>query len=297
LLVPVVGALVWFGPWSYFGLLAALAVVGGLELAPLLERLGWTLPGRPVSPATSRHAADGRVDPASGHVPPRPMTRRGAGLAFLPLLALVFFVASVAGWLGRAFLPLTLLAWLLPLFWLFRPLLPSRPADRAGGILVHVLGAGYVGLLLACFALLQGGLAHAHSWGPGPVFYAVLIIWGCDTGSYAGGRLFGRRKLWPAVSPGKTWEGAIAGFVVATVVGALGAPLLGGPSPIWKGALLGAAAGVAGQLGDLIESRVKRLASVKDASRLIPGHGGMLDRLDSILFAAPILYLGLRGLK
>jgi phosphatidate cytidylyltransferase len=261
-LIPLVAALVWLGPWTSAALLALVSALGGWELYRLLRRLGWPAP------------------------------------CFLPGLAVAIFAASLAGWLGRATIPLAVAAWIIPLVWLFRPRVPAnaRPGIAAWG--VHLLGSLYLGLFPAYLARLErgpwsAGTAPGHSrW----VFFALLVIWACDTGAYASGYFLGRRKLWPSVSPKKTWEGAWGGLLASALLGALLARPLAGLLHPGEGALLGAMAAIAGQLGDLIESRVKRLALVKDSSGLIPGHGGVLDRLDSLLFAAPLFYYGLNEL-
>ena len=125
---------------------------------------------------------------------------------------------------------------------------------------------------------------------PRAVLFLFLIVWGCDSFAYYVGKNFGRRKLAPTVSPKKTWEGTIGGFVGAARVGAAAGtwwvlPELGAA----RGALAGALASSAGQIGDLIESLWKRGAGVKDSGVFLPGHGGFYDRIDSLLFAAPVL--------
>ena len=120
--------------------------------------------------------------------------------------------------------------------------------------------------------------------------YFFLVLMGSDTGAYYTGRAFGRRKLAPGVSPGKTWEGAAGGMAASLAAAALAHywffPELG------LGAALGVAAvmNVLGVVGDLTESALKRGAKAKDAAQILPGHGGLLDRLDSLLFNAPLLY-------
>jgi phosphatidate cytidylyltransferase len=124
----------------------------------------------------------------------------------------------------------------------------------------------------------------------------VLLTWATDIGAYAFGRAFGRRKLMPSVSPGKTVAGAVGGLVVSIAVTylyvryALRPVAQLGLTP--AGAVLfGAVVSVAAQVGDLFESMLKREAGVKDSSQLIPGHGGVLDRVDSLLFVLPVAYL------
>jgi phosphatidate cytidylyltransferase len=118
----------------------------------------------------------------------------------------------------------------------------------------------------------------------------LAIVMSSDTVAFFVGSALGRRKLAPGISPGKTVEGAVGGLV-GGVLGALAVWAAGLPGvPAWHAALLGFAVAVLGMLGDLLESLLKRWAGVKDSGRLFPGHGGMLDRLDSLLFGAPVLY-------
>ncbi len=119
----------------------------------------------------------------------------------------------------------------------------------------------------------------------------VLTVWTTDSGAYLSGRAFGRRKMAPHISPNKTWEGAIGGTIAAIVVCSF---LAAGTDLTWViGAALGLVIAIAGQAGDLAESVLKRAAGEKDSGKLIPGHGGFLDRVDSFLFAAPAMYAGL----
>jgi phosphatidate cytidylyltransferase len=138
---------------------------------------------------------------------------------------------------------------------------------------------------LALGTLLVAGLA-ALFWlkleGIGPVFLAVIPTWIADVSAYLVGSRFGRRKLAPRISPGKTWEGTIAGFIAAGIVAAaLGS--LGEMRDVWAFAVL---VGPVALAGDLLESAVKRRAGVKDSGDLFPGHGGMLDRIDSLIAVA-----------
>lgn len=144
------------------------------------------------------------------------------------------------------------------------------------------LGLVYIGV--AAVALLW--LRDAEPGGRGNVLFLVLVVWGSDIGAYAVGRLVGGPRLAPAISPGKTWSGALGGLLAAAGVGWLAAAWLTGATGV---AALPVAAGlsVAAQLGDLLESALKRGFGVKDSGRLIPGHGGLLDRLDGMLTAAP----------
>lgn len=126
------------------------------------------------------------------------------------------------------------------------------------------------------------------------VLLLMLLVWGADSGAYVAGRLWGRTKLAPAVSPGKTWEGVCGGLAAATLA-VLGCGLWFNLD--WRAlvtlVLLGLLTVMFSIIGDLFESMVKRLAGVKDSGRLLPGHGGMLDRIDSVTAAAPVFALGL----
>jgi phosphatidate cytidylyltransferase len=127
------------------------------------------------------------------------------------------------------------------------------------------------------------------------VFLAVLCTFACDTGAYFGGRAWGKHQMAPVISPKKTWEGAASGFV-ATVAAAVALnaifTALGQELPVTylEVALLGAVIGVVSQIGDLCESQLKRKAGVKDSGSLLPGHGGVLDRMDSIVFVGVVVY-------
>ena len=123
------------------------------------------------------------------------------------------------------------------------------------------------------------------------LFFALALNWVGDSVAYYIGRKFGKHKLAPVVSPGKSWEGAIASVCGAVLFGVLYLGHFVASIPWWQVALIAAVASVAGQLGDLAESAMKRGAGVKDSGNLLPGHGGMLDRVDSSLFALPVVYI------
>lgn len=168
-----------------------------------------------------------------------------------------------------------------------------RPGGRLlSGLAVALVGSIYVGLLpgtlLRFYALGPGGTAD-----PWPVYYALLLVWSCDTSAYLVGSQVGRHRLWPRVSPSKSWEGAVAGVAGSTIL----AVAFGGwvPGLTLAGRIgAGILVGVFAQLGDLAESMMKREADLKDSGSMLPGHGGVLDRLDSLILAAPILYYWLR---
>jgi phosphatidate cytidylyltransferase len=147
----------------------------------------------------------------------------------------------------------------------------------------------YVGVLLSTLVLLRG-VEQGRDW----VFLGILATFAVDTGAYAVGRSVGRHKLAPKISPGKTWEGAIGGYFAGAAAVLLLNELFNtgvAATTILPFALL---MPVAAQAGDLLESWMKRRMGVKDSSGLLPGHGGFLDRLDSVLFVIPLLYLFLQ---
>jgi phosphatidate cytidylyltransferase len=158
----------------------------------------------------------------------------------------------------------------------------SRPAPTADWALT-VVGGLYVGWMGGHLVALRDVPDGIH-W----LLLPLSITWLADTGAYFIGSTWGRRKLAPRISPGKTWEGTFGGWLTGVVAGGLLAGLLG--LGIVHGLALGALIGFASPLGDLGISMIKRQVGAKDSSHLIPGHGGMLDRIDSILFTIVIGY-------
>ena len=152
-----------------------------------------------------------------------------------------------------------------------------------------VAGPIYLGFLLA-HALLLREAGSTDDFGRDWVLFALLVTFATDTGAYLTGRALGRHPMAPSISPGKTWEGAIGGFAWAVGIAVGLGALLQLSTPLWQEVLLGGIVGVVSQLGDLAESRLKRATGVKDTGALLPGHGGILDRLDSIVFTVPVVY-------
>ena len=152
-----------------------------------------------------------------------------------------------------------------------------------------VCGPVCLGFFLAHALMLReldGDTNSGRDW----LLFALLVTFASDTGAFFTGRAVGRHLMAPSISPNKTWEGGIGGFAGAVVIAlALGA-LLQLSVPAWQWALMGAAIGSLAQLGDLAESRLKRATGVKDAGTILPGHGGILDRIDSIVFTLPAVY-------
>jgi phosphatidate cytidylyltransferase len=189
-------------------------------------------------------------------------------------------VIAGAPWLGLSL-------WVALLVGLAHPLRPGVQLDRAvGRVGLWWLGVAYVGFLMPHVVLLREIGPDGWRW----VLFAVFVAMGSDTGGYFGGRWLGRRKLLPAVSPAKTVEGA-AGAVVGAAVVALACraaflSTAGGLEAI----ALGVAVSLLAQAGDLCESAFKRAFGAKDSGWIIPGHGGILDRLDSLLFPFVLVY-------
>ena len=180
--------------------------------------------------------------------------------------------------------PLFVLVGILFVLFLFYLITYSHIADLSRDLMVNVLGLLYIPLLLGHFIWLRY-LNDGEWW----IFWLLVVIMIGDTGAFYCGRALGKTKLYPEVSPGKTWVGAVGGTIAAVIAGvAVGHWALPMVS-LADLAMLALALAIVGLLGDLFESMLKRQAEVKDTSELLPGHGGMLDRLDSLLFAAPLV--------
>lgn len=149
---------------------------------------------------------------------------------------------------------------------------------------LFLMGSVYAGGLFAFLPLLRD-LSFGY------IILLLLITWGSDTIAYFWGIKYGRNKLWPAVSPKKSWEGAFGGLV-GGLLGGLVAGLFG-IVPTLYGALIGVGGSVVAQVGDLLESAMKRECGIKDSGFILPGHGGVLDRCDSMIVLAPFLYLAI----
>lgn len=172
--------------------------------------------------------------------------------------------------------------WLAALFWMLRfPVPVPRAFSIAAGLLALPLG------WLLLVTILNG-------WGPQWVLYLFALVAAADVGAFFTGRAFGRRKLAPKVSPGKTWEGVAGGLCLAALVGLGGALWFDLPAPL----AMATGAGIAAFsiLGDLTVSMLKRHVGIKDTGAIFPGHGGVLDRIDSVLAALPVFHLGFAGM-
>lgn len=163
-----------------------------------------------------------------------------------------------------------------------------RRAERTvSDIAITTLGVVYIGWLFSYFILIRALSDHGNF-----LFFMLLIVWINDTASFLFGKFMGRMKMAPLISPRKTWEGAIAGFVIATISAVLLAPHLVGHLGLnqYHAGILAAIVAIVAQMGDLVESVIKRDVGAKDSGALIPGHGGALDRMDSFILSAPFVY-------
>jgi phosphatidate cytidylyltransferase len=158
------------------------------------------------------------------------------------------------------------------------------------GVGVTLLGPLYIAFLGGFFVAIRVGFENHLYLSTHLLGYFFLVLMGSDTGAYFGGKALGKRKLIPNISPGKTWEGLIGGFVAAAAFAALATFWFFPELPYQVSIPLAVVMSGVGVLGDLAESAMKRGAGAKDAASILPGHGGFLDRLDSLLFSAPILY-------
>ena len=170
--------------------------------------------------------------------------------------------------------------------WIFYELVFTPKSELAK---LSALGFGLFGMVWAVWSVLHITLIKALPEGTALLFYLLLVISFSDIFAYFGGKRFGKSLLAPNISPKKTWEGSFSGVVGGGLVGAVFGELT--MSMFWLyGLVLAMLLAVVGQLGDLVESKIKRLCNVKDSGTLLPGHGGILDRIDGHMLAAPVFY-------
>ena len=252
---------------------------GGLPLALLLAVAG-ALATRELFDLAEHH----QIRPA-----------RGIGLvsaaAIAPLTYATLAAPDVRAAVTAAW-PYAAALWLIAI--LTWALMARSPAERPlSAVAVTVLAVAYTAGLPAFLLAIRHSGFERRSWaGAWLVFFPLVVTWVVDTAAMFGGRAIGGPKLAPTVSPGKTRSGSLAGIAGGLVVAPLFAsavfPRVGVTIPLWQLLAIAAVLGVIGQVGDLAESLFKREAGVKDSSHLIPGHGGVLDRLDSLYFVVPV---------
>lgn len=265
--IPLAVAIVWYGEWPLTLLLVAACVLGVDELFRL-----------------------------AGHAGVRPLRRLGDFLALLvPLALLAIAKLPVDHWLAQGWTYGVVLGLLLVIgIGVFTHAPDQRPFES---IAITIFGVAYCAVLPSMLFVIR----HAHwgtkSWqGTALVFFPLVVTWVCDSAAMLGGQMIGGAQLAPTISPGKTRAGGIAGLVGGTAIGVLYAqvvfPRVGLEVDVAAAAVLALVLAVIGQIGDLAESLFKRQAGVKDSSALLPGHGGVLDRLDSLYFAIPVAAVG-----
>jgi len=212
--------------------------------------------------------------------------KRGIEIPVIPVAAGGAAILTCMYWLGsRA----VLAALALTVVVIFAWRLPGGPSGYVKDVTAGVFALLYLPFLASFVAAM---LAPAD--GPRRVLTFIILTVCSDVGGYVAGITIGRHLMAPAISPKKTWEGFGGSAFACMLGGAIALPLLL-HGAIWQGILLGAAALVAATLGDLAESMIKRDLQIKDMGTVLPGHGGILDRIDSLLIAAPVLWVLLLG--
>jgi phosphatidate cytidylyltransferase len=200
---------------------------------------------------------------------------------FIPLLLVLLSQLVIAQWRLDAYLPLVLTAlFIVTLSW--QLLLQGRNTPTADWALSLAMGL-YLGWMGGHFLRIRA-LPNGLEW----IAIALVTVWISDSGAYFVGTYLGRHKLAPRLSPKKTWEGIAGGWVTAEIAAVLLGQLVG--LSIVQGLIVGLAVSILSPFGDLSISMMKRQVGVKDSGNLIPGHGGMLDRMDSLLFVVPAVY-------
>jgi phosphatidate cytidylyltransferase len=262
--IPLALAITWNGGWLLALLLAGAGALGCAELFGLAER-GSTRPARRLGIATA---------------------------AAVPLITWIALSQPAFGTVVAETGHYAVALWLIGLLgWGLHARSPAgRPLESVS---VTLLGVLYTGGLPAFALVIRHADLPVRNWaGAWLVFFPLVVTWVCDTAAMFGGRTFRGPKLAPTVSPGKTRSGTIVGILGALAVAPLFSewifPRVGITMPLWQAMAVAGVLSVVGQVGDLAESLFKREAGVKDSSRLIPGHGGVLDRLDSLYFVVPV---------
>lgn len=260
--IPLTVGLVWWGGWPLAGVLALLGALGAREVYGLARRQG-------IVPFDGFGLVAAAAIPLATYWAKGSEARWAEPVIFVAALWLLALLVAAMRWRGPEGRPL--------------------PA-----VSVTAFGALYAAALPSfLIAIRHGANAGVKSWPLAAlVLFPLVLTWICDTAAMAAGNAFGGPKLAPVLSPNKTWAGAIGGFVAAVLaavlVGDWALPRVGLSLDIAQLLVVGAAVGIVAQVGDVAESLFKREAQVKDSSSLIPGHGGVLDRLDSLYFVLPV---------
>lgn len=253
--IPILLAAIWWGnPWLTL-LLAAAVIIGVREFYRLYKTANASLPTLMGSPWALGFILGGQ---ASSNL-----------TNFLTISSVIFIAGAFISSL-----------WLIAFH--------KGPGITRASVYL-ILGPVYVGFLLS-HALVLRETGESANFGRDWLLFALLVTFATDTGAFLTGRSIGRHKMAPAISPGKTWEGAIGGFALAIVASLALGQLLDLELARWQQGLIGATVGLVSQLGDLSESTLKRVSQVKDAGSIIPGHGGVLDRVDSLVLSIPAVY-------
>ncbi len=251
--IPIVVTVLWFGGWWSFAAATFVAAWGIYELYTMMVHEGY-----------------------------RPL------LLLSLVFSLLFLVAAMLSQTVRLpLLEIGISAVLLISFpvLFIRKKLEGAMLDWSLTLVIAV----YIGWPMSLLLVLRGyqiGLSAGLWW----LFTVFGCIWGCDTGAFFAGHFFGKHKLAPQISPGKTWEGVVGGLL-ASILAAVICTVLPLKVPWYLAIVLGLLTGAAGILGDLTESLIKRQTHVKDSGQFLPGHGGILDRIDSLLFGVLVIYI------
>lgn len=215
---------------------------------------------------------------------------RGAWLVASLLVFIGLWIWRQQAWLWPTLIVAGVAWWLLACVWLRHFAFGAAPTPENRNLKL-LAGAFVVFPAWVAALAIHGSEPHGHIW----AFLAMLLVWAADTGAYFAGSYFGKgkRKLAPQISPGKTWTGVYGAFATSAVVAAVAGWLLGVRDLRLAGLIVVTIVTVASSIvGDLLESLMKRHANVKDSGALFPGHGGLLDRLDSVFAALPVFALG-----
>ena len=284
--IPLALGIVWYGGFALALLVMVAAVLGTRELFSLAERNG-------VRPLRGLGLTLAALAPfVTWLLASQPSTGIGTGVFGMPVLSgTLALLGAIPAWLlaqwplAAAITPIVVLAGIL---W------KRSPADRPlSAVAVTLFAPIYCGALPSAILVIRYAAGPGQSW-PATwlVFFPLAVTWICDSFAMWGGKLIGGPKLAPTISPGKTRAGGISGLIGGVLAAVLFVPLalepLGRGFPLAMAATMGLILAATAQIGDLAESLLKREADVKDSSGLIPGHGGVLDRLDSLYFVLPV---------